>query len=728
VKEPVSENRNRRIWRDSVVMLALFIAFSAVGWGFLTVYELKPDVRFGDNPRMFAPAIGVAAGMGYANPVPSLPGLDDFLAQRSSHLDLDGLRDPENFLPAAKKFDLDRVYLLTAVGWIWRITGVRWTTVWMLPAIFFGLMAAATYGIFRLAARPALSLPATLIALTAPPVLDILPGIRDFCKGPFVLFAILFCGLMIRGVLNRRRRLAACAFIGLIIGIGIGFRQDAMICLPPVIACALLAPSPDRWRLRLAGVLIMIAAFLIPAWPVLRMNTESGGNNSFYLIQGFSEYSMRDLDLEPASYSAVSSQGDIHVHAAIHAWAEARGYDFSRHFSRVWAGLRLRALTLAPIMPWHPAVLLPPTRETEPLRIWSYGAEQIARDYAQHLFAAFPADVLTRAWGSVLRLARGHVPVMTRDVPYRGLFDSMSRLRAPLPAALYTAGPLFMIAVFLAMAAKSPWKAFLALAVTLFFLGYPSLSSQPRHVFHLAFAALWFPAFLCEAGLRALTKRREISSPRLRRELVGAAGRAALFLAVTALLALPPMGIAHRWQRHNLLELRKRYESADLAEIAITDKEETESGVFYRPEKKPLFRDLKRPLMPADILSGWQRPYIAPEYLVAELDCAQPAVRVRICYEDRSVLIDFITTRQYPGTETPYRMKLFVPVFGFSGKQTGSYGAPLSAFDGLLFNKGTRLIRLSRVRNIMDYPMLMTFWLPENPDLFQDAYHLKWLP
>ncbi|WP_320178449.1 glycosyltransferase family 39 protein [Roseovarius pacificus] len=713
---------------DALIAGVLFVVFSLGGWLFLNGYGLTPGTRFGDDPMMFQPAVGIAAGMGYSTIMLHAPGAEDFFTGQSDSLNLDLVRDPQYYMPATGKFDLDRVYLLTAIGWIWRVTGVHWWAVWILPSVFLGLLAVATYGIFRLAARPSISVVGTCLALFSPVVLDILPGVRDFCKGPFVLFAILFCGLVIRGVFSRKQRLVACAFMGLFIGVGIGFRQDSIVCLPPVIGCLLLAPAKGRWPLRFVDVAILLVAFLLPAWPILRMNSNSGGNNAFYLLQGFSEYSLDDLDLIPASYTPIPSHGDYNVHAAISAYADAQGFDFGQYLLTAQVGLQVRSVALGQTMPWHPAVTLPNLVEVDPFEIWSYGPEQIARHYVWNLINTFPADVLTRAYGSVLRIVRGDIPQGTRPESYLGLFEKINVLRRPMIHFLLYFGPLFLLVTFLAMAAQRPWQAFLALGVTLFFLGYPSLSSQPRHVYHLYFACLWFPAFILEGLWRAPSWRREGLTPERKAAIRRALPRVLIFSVVVGSLLAVPLWGARLWQAHAVSGLKSRYASVRLEPLEYQLRQEADLTTVCLPDTSNFFHDLNRPLSLDDVLSGWKRPYIEAEYLVADLECSQDYASALVAHEDRAVLFDFETTRRFPLQSVPVTVRLFVPVFGFSEKQTAYGGRPISPFNSITFNNGTHVKGLYRVTNINDFPMLMTLWLPEDPALFEGAYRLRWLP
>ena len=720
--EPLQEQPARapRAATDWLVNALLFLACAAAGFAYLNGFGIKPSVIYGDDTLTFLPAVGVAAGMGYASVDTDAPGVQAFLQQETDYLDLEPLRDPRFFRPVFGKFELDRVYLLYAVGWVWRWTGVSWHAAWVVPCLMLGLMSVAVYELFRLGAGRLLSLIATGMTIVSPLVLENLPGLRDFGKAPFILFAMLFCGLVLTGKLTGWRRAFACIAAGLLVGVGIGFRQDVIICLPPMLGCLLLEPRAVRWHVRLAGILLVLAAFLPPAWPVLRMNADTGGNNAFYLVQGFSEYSMRDLNLKPAAYTPVYSHVDQGTHAAIVSYAEAEGLTLPQELKPAWTAARVRAALLAPILPWHPAVVLPAAVPADRHDIWSYGSEQVARRMFQDLCVTFPADVLMRAYGSVLRIVRGERSLYTRDVPDRRAYEAVAAVRDPVDAVLrYLALPLAVL-VILCYAARRPWQALLALGVALYFLGYPSLSSQQRHVFHLGFVSLWPLAVVLS---HTLHRDRLRALPRNPTEWWNVTQ---FSVVVAACLLLPWLG-AYAWQRAQVEFLLERYDAAELETLSYSE-ETLEGGNCYVPEAGSLFEDLNASSPWSNFLSGRTQTRVAAEYLVADLECVSPGTRVDIEYDETVVELGDWTERHYPDEVLPLRVRVFVPVFQFAADERDQTGESMPPFHGLTVDGENRLVALHRVRNIEGFPLLMNLWLPEDRSLLRHAYGPRWWP
>jgi hypothetical protein len=713
--------------RDALIAAALFLLFSVGGWCFLTGFGIQPGQKFGDDRPTFTPAIGVAAGMGYSHIYLDAPGVAEFMSGESSSLDLTPLKEPALFAPAIGKFDLDRVYLLTAIGWLWRFFGVQWQVVWLLPSLFLGLCAVATYGIFRLAAPYYLAVAGVLLTLVSPAYLDILPGVRDFCKAPFVLFTMLFCGLLIRGDLAGRKLLLVSAMIGVLIGVGMGFRQDTIICLPPVLGCLLFAATAPLPRRALAAS-IAVTAFLLPAWPVLRMNAETGGNNSFYLIQGFSQSSYADLHLRPASYTPLFTHIDQVVHAYICAFSEAERYDFPTQHRVHHAASIVRGMSLAAAMPGSPRTVLPAIAPMHQFVMWGTGAESIARRQAELLYTTLPADVLTRAYGSVLALLCGAVRENIRDDAYRPMLGPLKRLRAPLHfPLLYLGFPLALLG-FALMAARSPWRAFLSLAVFLYFLGYPSLSFQPRHVFHLTLACWWFPIFLLvqARGLPRLV--RELGLAGLLRALPMPAARAGAFLVLISICMAGPLYAARWWQAGNMAVHVEKLRAADLEAVTTTAHPELGGNVLYRPVQGTLFSDLEGSWL-ENLLSLRPDPGIAAEYLAADIELAgasTPHLMTR--HENEEACLNGMQALGPSLPSVATLIRVYFPVFGFSQSKLESEPMALSPFEGIALTQGASLKQLYRVRNRTDFPLQMIIQLPQSPAQFKSSYKLRLWP
>src|SRR5262249_31683123 len=155
----------------------------------------------------------------------------------------------------------------------WRMTGVTWRAITPILGVAFSIVSVTTYGLFRSQFGRFVSLVGATVMMLSPVQLANLPHLRDYSKAPFIL------GLMAIGVWLTLREWSARAVLifaavtGVLLGIGLGFRNDVLIAMPPALVLfGVLVPVAGigrvRWRLCAVGVLLM--AFLTAGYPILR--------------------------------------------------------------------------------------------------------------------------------------------------------------------------------------------------------------------------------------------------------------------------------------------------------------------------------------------------------------------------------------------------------------------------------------------------------------------------
>ena len=117
--------------------------------------------------------------------------------------------------------------------------------------------------------------------------------------------------------------------LGAVIGIGYGFRQDLLICLPPAVAvllCGTTVVSPRPWRWRLAASLAAVAVFALTAAPVFRGKQESGGFVATHtLLQGITSGIEQGIQFGDADYDFGFLGLDTPVIASVEAYAGRAG-------------------------------------------------------------------------------------------------------------------------------------------------------------------------------------------------------------------------------------------------------------------------------------------------------------------------------------------------------------------------------------------------------------------
>jgi len=712
-------------WRwDAAVALVVSLLCAIGCWVYTTANGFLPDTRYGDAD-MFRPALAIAAGLGLQD-VANAPGLEDFVAKRTLEYDLDLLHGPEaHIVPAQPKFTVDRLYLLYAIGWTWRLFGATWPNVYLVNSLFFGLCGTFVYGIFRLGMRPPIALAGAVLTLCSPLMLTMFPAVRDFYKAPFLLGAILFCGWVVKGGMRGRSLLVVSLVAGAFVGIGIGFRQDSTISVPIALLCVLLFHRTNGLGLRVAAAVLFVAGMLAPAMPVLRMNTDTGGNNAFYLNQGFAHDALRLLELNDSSVTPYHTWADGIMHAYIHRYAKHRDYPFMRLSQAKQAAVDWRVPFLAAAQPLGVPTLYRDVERIDAQPMWSRSMEQVARDAFIDVTRFVPADFLARAYGSVLVSLRGmDERSLERSGELDGWVGTLEQARRPVLDHLQRFGLIYVVAAFALIAAKNLWVAVGALVVLLYFLGYPSLLFHARHAFHLAFACWWAPLFLVNACVTAAAHRRDLARewPRLPLMTVRAAG----FVVVVVLALKLPMDGARALQHDQVQSYASQIDPLQLQPVKVAEAEQNEFERIYRPAPGQLFQALERETWWNRVLPVAPYPDIATEYLAAEIQSESvPRVTLRTVDADREMLIELPPG---PDSETG-TYTVYFPVFAYSDRFSEIVlPNDMYDFDAIFLDNQSELVRLERVTDTSVLGHLMVYWKPRDADALVTAKTVQWWP
>jgi hypothetical protein len=455
--------------RDVIVMIALA--------GLATVTAVRYIAAFragGERPvfyqETFGPAVMQACGRGFINPAPEqIPALDAFLAEKTDSFDCRAVPHDVAAIALTPMQDVSR-YLLAASAMSFRMAGVRWQALDWLSAALYAATAAAFYLGLRLVTGPAVSAALAVLAIVSPLQLGNLPHIRDYSKAPF--FVVSAAALV--WIMTPRRAwsiYAVAVVIGLLMGIGVGFRTDVMLYLPPFVA-GLLVCTPEAstspWRVRAAACALCVGACVVIAWPILRVYSSGQGLWHMALL-GLAPPFDHELGIRPALYGLGDRYLDQYVNAAT---------------SHYW--MRVHHEPMSGASPMYAAA---------------------SSEYYRRLFTTFPADFVTRAWAAVARSVDVAVDRdRVRAVPFgitAGWLSTVYWTRwwvlswlqgAALPVAAALAIGLWArrrtAAVFFA--------GFIALSA-----GITSLQFQQRHYFHLEIVAYWiFAAAMGWLGTR----------------------------------------------------------------------------------------------------------------------------------------------------------------------------------------------------------------------------------
>jgi predicted membrane protein len=135
------------------------------------------------------------------------------------------------------------------VALFWRLFGISHKSLEPLAIALLCWTALAAYGIMRLGMGKILSFLLALVFTFSPPVLLLLPSLRDFSKAPFLLSLIFALGYLVHYCRNSKGLLFWAIALGVLHGVAMGFRQDALI-FTPLVLVVLLVVSALIYRLQ----------------------------------------------------------------------------------------------------------------------------------------------------------------------------------------------------------------------------------------------------------------------------------------------------------------------------------------------------------------------------------------------------------------------------------------------------------------------------------------------
>jgi len=691
---------------DVGIALSLFLTGTVTGLLYCLFYAGAPAYY----QRWFGPAVMLASGHGFANPdTTRAPNIRQFLSLQRDHLSRDDIPADTPTVPLTVEQG-GHPYLLLSVGWWWRLAGISWRQVAVVNAVLYGLATVSVYAIFRLAVRRTFAVLGALLLCFSATQLENLVHLRDYAKAPFILASIAIIGALALWSMPRRRLLWLSALCGTILGIGTGFRMDVAALVPTFVLVLLLFYGDRPWHLpsdKLIALAVFALSFAGFASPVLVTASSKGSNVSHVILMGLVDAFNASLGVRESIYSFGQDYSDPYVASVVGGYAERL------HDVRV------------PIAPFPPSTTY----------------ERMGSKYLLTLAREFPADILTRFFGSVLTILELPFAMpSTYNLSVRiALQEPVDRGYALLSLLKGLGGPLALLVLLGAAFTRLKYGIFAACAL-LALGGVPFLQFHLRHYFYLEFVSLVSVLLLVDSLLlgsgRLLREGRSLrgSVPwighiparllgvwptswaqvatvfRAAPPAVRAAGRASLMgLLIVSISILPLWGL-RRYQEHRLTQLFRTYLSAE--KQAIDPRFETET--------------------PGRILMTWDgaqgRAFGAGHYLtdyymaevVSDKELAIGAIGLRYRagpWNDFSRTI-VLTFRQ--GTN-----RIFFPVY------SGTYlpgvlspGIGLRRFIGLEVSENLRgrLRGVYRVTELRDKPLLLDVYLAadwEHARLFQ---------
>ena len=273
--------------RRLLVFLLLVAASAGVFYLFVLPAVLHDPLfnpRTGECSPNLVTSVMIATGRGFVEPLegddaqaryPEAPELTRFLRRETMHLSPNQIPGDFRTHQPSGNWAYRHRYLFCTIGVLWRVFGISWHVVTAFRIVLYCAMIGAIFGLMRLGMGRFWSAAGTFFLAVIPFILSESHNVRDFGKGPFILIAILAIGYLIKHPVRRAVFFGLATLLGLVIGVGVGFRADVLVCLPPALfalACCRRARAGSAVGERLAALGLLSVSFLVP-----RMRREYGG-------------------------------------------------------------------------------------------------------------------------------------------------------------------------------------------------------------------------------------------------------------------------------------------------------------------------------------------------------------------------------------------------------------------------------------------------------------------
>lgn len=460
--------RGPRLALESVIVVLLVVAGFWYGRFAALHASAPPDYHY------LSPAISVAAGLGFEEPRPADGSpLAEFIAGRAATVTHEQAAATPVGPP--NQFHYSARYLINVVGYWWRIAGISWAGIANVAGGLHALTVIGSYGLLRLLVPWPFAIVGALWMGTSTLLLALVPHVRDYSKGAFIVCALPLVVMLALRELRGWRLPAVAAATGAVIGLGLGFKMDVAIMVPTAIAGIVMFRGGRPWSElgpKAVATVVLLVALVVASAPVL-FKLSGGGSNAIHVVLlGYSEGFDNSLGINASTYGFLPFYSDAYVarvvqaHSGLEPWLHYPSSEYDRAGQLLWF------------------------------------------DLMRH----FPADVFARALAAANAVM--NLCFTNRDPSF---------LTSPAPAqeafvAVYgwlnrwNGLGVVVAGLFVSVAA---WHSFRSGALAVFLLlvlaGYPSLQFESRHYFHtqiVPVVAILVLAWAVVAGLMgALGKR-----------------------------------------------------------------------------------------------------------------------------------------------------------------------------------------------------------------------------
>jgi hypothetical protein len=664
--------------RDLLVVALLFVVAAVVG----SVYT-RFVIASGSKPRFYqtelAPAVMSACDRGYVNPdLTALPELGRFLNLEVDSFSCSTLRPEVATLPLSP---MQRAfqYQELVVAFTWRWVGVSWTGLATLSGVLFAITTVAGYGLFRTAAARILAVAGALALVGSTLQLIHLPNLRDYSKAPFLVAAACCLVWLVRLRLSPRALVSIGACYGVWLGLGMGFRNDLLIAIPPFVATVFFF-RPGRLRddlgVKAAAVAAALLAFWVTMAPMRAIYAPGGGNSMQHvLLLGLGDGFNADLGVtNDGLYSWGRMFTDEYAHVQTSSYA-----------TRMWGA-------------------------THALNLYGSEYDRAASEMLATVATEFPADMLVRVYASILRTLAIPYSTNARNPPTLvkdRLIVLGYSLRDQVLRGFGNIWPAVAVAALVGLAAVSLRFAIFFVLMVVYFGAYPVLQFNERHFFHLEVIGLWILVLVTQQVVTLAVRARDgswrawLDRQRERRWGVPAL-RAGLVVTVLFVLTTVPLSALRRYQSDVVRTRLNSYIAMPKEPLQWSASGDQEGTVRIAVPELPL---------PVNRSTEVQSGLIIAEFSSGLCDSLKFDMTLR--YNASSSLYDFThAIRVEPPAEPGGMRRIFAPVFAHKVPSWGMDGVFDLAHIEIPAASAACLSGLYRTPNLAGVPLLMDVNLP----------------
>jgi hypothetical protein len=420
------------------------------------------------------------------------------------------------------------LYLLGTAALIWRFFGVSWAALIPLGAGLVAMFAASLYGVSRLFVGRPLAVLVVAAAALSPVHISMMPALRDYSKGPFILASLCFISIALFRT-SESKTPYYLAIAGLIAGIGLGFRSDLVLLVPfCLLAGSLVFVSRPRARRTVAlGVVAFLLCFVTAGLPVLISAYGRGGILGHVALLGLATPFNQSLGVTPTFYDIGHLYLDSSVWSTVNAY-----YSMKNQIS------------------YEALPFIGPTYNKSSLNA-----------YLTYV-SIFPADIILRSFAAIIK---------TINLDFDGGSRSIPWLSGMILVPFAVAAPL---------AARGLSLALYFILVIAFFAGSTSIQFQLRHAFYLEFLYWLSAAMVIRFLAQAVCSKRA-----LKLSLIHVAQAAAVWVGVIA-VAVATLQLLRMYQEGKITAVVERYKDAPKSPIELVSSSYDSDRILLVPRGK----------------------------------------------------------------------------------------------------------------------------------------------